>query len=201
VCIDTDQLGGIHVLWSDHVPSDPNTPIWSIFYVRMDVSSATIPPPVVLVQGQGRALRPFLEAKDDGTLHLVWLDDRAVSQTSPFEVYYKRFLPGIGWGKIKRFTYDGTNHDRAIIVAGAGESLNLVWEDYRGNAPDIYYRQITPERGWERTATPLTTDLTSSQSPTLVSLPGGKLLLIWSDSQETGSYRILAKEGTAVSGS
>jgi hypothetical protein len=201
VTIDADQLGGVHILWSDRVPSDPNNPVWSIFYVRLDVAAAAIPPPVVLVQGQGLALRPFLEAKDDGTLHLVWLDDRAASRLASFEIFYKRFLPGIGWGRIKRFTYDITNHGRPVIVAGAGESLNLVWEDYRGGPPDILYRQITPEKGWEREATPLTTDITSSQDPTLVSLPNGNLLLIWSDSQETGTFRILAKEGSAVSGS
>jgi hypothetical protein len=191
----------VHILWSDRVPSDPSDPVWSIFYVRLDVAAAAIPPPVVLVQGQGLALRPFLEAKDDGTLHLVWLDDRAASRLASFEIFYKRFLPGIGWGRIKRFTYDITNHGRPVIVAGAGESLNLVWEDYRGGPPDILYRQITPEKGWEREATPLTTDITSSQDPTLVSLPNGNLLLIWSDSQETGTFRILAKEGSAVSGS
>jgi len=199
--IHADQQGGVHILWSDRVPSDPSDPVWSIFYVRLDVASAAIPPPVLLVQGQGLALRPFLEAMNDGTLHLVWLDDRTASRLASFEIFYKRFLPGIGWGKTKRFTYDVTNHGRAVIAAGAGESLNLVWEDYRGGPPDIFYRQITPEKGWEREATPLTTDVSSSQDPTLVSLPNGNLLLIWSDSQETGTFRILAKEGSAVSGS
>jgi hypothetical protein len=128
----------------------------------------------------------------------VWLDSRAAAHNDVFEVFYKRFLPGVGWGKDKRFTYDVTNHARPVIVAGAGRSLNVVWEDFRFGSPDIFYRQITPETGWDRDATALTTDESASQSPTLLSEPNGRLLLIWSGAQEGGTFRIFVREGLAV---
>jgi hypothetical protein len=196
--IDSDQLGGIHIFWSDRVISTPDQ-VWDLFYTRLDAASSTVPPPKDLVHATSVAVHPYVEALDDGTVYLVWLDSRAASHNDAFEVYYKRFLPGVGWGKDKRFTYDGTNHARPVIVSGAGHSLNVVWEDFRFGSPDIFYRQITPETGWDRDVTPLTTDESASQSPTLVSEPNGGLLLIWSGAQEGGTFRIFVREGSAVS--
>ena len=196
--IDADELGGVHIFWSDRVPAQLPDLKWDLFYTRLDAASSAIPLPRDFVRGGATAVRPYVEALPDGTVHLVWLDNRAASQSETFEVYYKRYLPGVGWGKDKRFTYDVTNHARPVIVAGGGQSLNVVWEDFRFGSPDIFYRQITPERGWDRDLTQLTTDESASQAPTLVSLTGGGLLLIWSDAQESGTFRIFAKEGTAA---
>ena len=195
--VDADELGGIHVFWSDRVPAQLPDQKWDLFYTRLDASSFAIPLPRDLVRGGATSVRPHVEALPDGTVHVVWLDNRAASRFETFEVFYKRYLPGVGWGKDKRFTYDITNHARPVIVAGAGPSLNIVWEDFRFGSPDIFYRQITPERGWDRDLTQLTTDESASQAPTLVSLMNGGLLLIWSDAQESGTFRIFAKEGTA----
>lgn len=195
--IDTDQLGGIHIFWSDRVIATPDQ-IWHLFYTRLDAGSSAIPPPKDLVHGNSIAVHPYVEALDDGTVYLVWLDSRAATHNDVFEVFYKRFLPGVGWGKDKRFTYDVTNHARPVIVAGAGRSLNVVWEDFRFGSPDIFYRQITPETGWDRDVTALTTDESASQSPTLLSEPNGRLLLIWSGAQEGGTFRIFVREGLAV---
>ncbi|HET9233396.1 MAG TPA: hypothetical protein VFP10_04595 [Candidatus Eisenbacteria bacterium] len=195
--MDADELGGIHVFWSDRVPAQLPDLKWDLFYTRLDAASPTIPLPRDLVRGGATAVRPYVDALADGTLHLVWLDNRSASRYEAFEVFYKRYLPGVGWGKDKRFTYDITNHARPVIVAGGGPSLNVVWEDFRFGSPDIFYRQITPERGWDRDLTQLTTDESASQAPTLVSLTNGGLLLIWSDAQESGTFRIFAKEGAA----
>lgn len=194
--IDTDQLGGIHIFWSDRVISSTDQ-IWDIFYERLDAASPSIPLPKDLVHATSIAVDPYVEALDDGTVHLVWLDSRAASRSDAFEVFYKRYLPGVGWGKDKRFTYDITNHARPVIV-GAGRTLNVVWEDFRFGSPDIFYRQITPETGWDRDVTPLTTDESASQSPTLLSEPNGGLLLIWSGAQEAGTFRIFVREGMAA---
>jgi len=195
--MDADELGGIHIFWSDRVPSSLPDLEWGLFYQRLDAASTAIPVPRDLVRGGATAARPFVEALEDGTVYLVWLDNRAASRVDAFEVFYKRYLPGVGWGKDKRFTYDVTNHARPVIVAGAGQTINVAWEDFRFGSPDIFYRQITPERGWDRELTQLTTDESASQSPTLVAEPDGRLLLIWSDAQEGGTFRICAKGGVA----
>jgi len=196
--IDADELGGIHIFWSDRIVASTPDQVWDIFYERLDAGTSAIPLPKDLVHASSIAVNPYVEALDDGTVYLVWLDSRAASRNDSFEVYFKRFLPGVGWGKDKRFTYDVTNHARPVIVAGAGRSLNVAWEDFRFGSPDIYYRQITPETGWDRDETPLTTDESASQSPTLISEPNGRLLLIWSGAQEGGSFRIFVREGTAA---
>ena len=197
--IDTDELGGIHIFWSDRVPAPQPDQKWDLFYTRLDAASPSIPAPRDLVRGGSTSVRPYVEALPDGTVYVVWLDNRAASQLDAFEVFFKRYLPGVGWGKDKRFTYDITNHARPVIVAGGGQSLNVVWEDFRFGSPDIFYRQVTPERGWDRDLTQLTTDESASQAPTLVALANGGLLLIWGDAQEGGTFRIFAKEGTASS--
>jgi len=196
--IAADELGGIHIFWSDRIVAAMPDQVWDIFYERLDAGTSAIPPPKDLVHASSIAVNPYVEALDDGTVYLVWLDSRAASRNDSFEVYFKRFLPGVGWGRDKRFTYDVTNHARPVIVAGGGRSLNVVWEDFRFGSPDIYYRQITPETGWDRDETALTTDESASQSPTLVSEPNGRLLLIWSGAQEGGSFRIFVREGTAT---
>jgi hypothetical protein len=196
--IDADELGGIHIFWSDRAGAALPEQAWDIFYERLDAAATTLSPVKDLVHGGAVSIRPYVEALDDGTVNLVWLDSRATAQINVFEIYYKRYLPGVGWGKDKRFTYDITNHARPVIVAGGGRSLNVVWEDFRFGSPDIFYRQITPETGWDRVATPLTTDESASQSPTLVSEPDGRLLLLWSGAQDGGTFRIFAREGTAV---
>ena len=131
-------------------------------------------------------------------MHLVWLDDRVSGNLDYFEVYYKRYLPGIGWGKDKRFTYNRVEHGAPVVLAGPGNTVNVAWEDFRTGSPDIYFRQITDARGWDRDPTPITADVSSSQSPALALAPGGRLTLIWSDAQGPGTFQVFAKDGSAV---
>jgi hypothetical protein len=191
--IDADGFGNVHVVWSDRGQSGSQVTV-DIVYLRINPSSGDQPEPVRLVR-QTTASAPSLEATAAGTLHLVWLDDRDASQGSFREIYYKRFLPDIGWGKDKRFTYDQTDHQRPIITEGARNTLNVVWEDYRTGNPEIYYRQITWETGWDRDLTRLTVDNSASESPSLVALADGELLLVWSDRLGTATSRIFTKIG------
>jgi hypothetical protein len=188
-----DGLGAVHVVWSDRGGGSSSDISFDIVYLSLEPEGAISP--VRLIQHGGVAVRPFIEVMPDATLHLVWMDDRDVAHLGLSEIYYKRHLPGIGWGKDKRFSYDRTDHDRPIIVAGPSNTLNLAWEDYRTGSPDIFYRQITWETGWDRSATRLTADVSSSQSPTLVALSDGTLILLWADAQGTGVFRINTKEG------
>ena len=128
-------------------------------------------------------------AAPDGTLHLVWSDNRLSTigiRSGYFDVYYKRYLPGVGWGHDKQFSWDGTDHARPILTLGAGSTVNICWEDYRFGNPEIYYRQITPETGWDPDPSRLTSDAGASQSPTLLSVPGGGILLLWADARGAG---------------
>lgn len=192
--VDADGLGSVYVAWADRGAPNQSRLTYDILY-QVLVPGGSIAPIRLIAMG-GVSVSPHLEVMDDGTVHLVWMDDRVGASSNYSEIYYKRFLPGIGWGNDKRFSYDGSDHDRPIIVAGPDRTLNLAWEDYRTESPDIYYRQITEEFGWDPEPTRLTADVSSSVAPSLVALPDGKLILIWSDAQGTGTFRIHAKEGT-----
>jgi hypothetical protein len=192
-----DRIGGVHVAWVDRGIDEARRSSWGVLYVRLGLEPG-IPDPVRIIDHSGSALRPFLEALPDGTVHLIWLDNRNSPQVNYYEIYVKRSLPGIGWGKDKRFTYDQTDHGQPIVVYSGAGRLNVVWEDYRNGAPDLLYRQITPETGWDRDVTRLTADATSSQAPSLAALPDGKLFLFWTDTQGSGIFRIFYKEGAAA---
>lgn len=196
--INSDALGTVYVVWSDRGPPSGQDPNYEISFVRIE-PGGSVSVPTILVENPANAVRPFIEALEDGTLHVVWLDGRVAHLFTYYEIFYKRYLPGIGWSKEKRFTYDGTDHGRPVIVAGPGQSLNIAWEDYRSGAPDIFFRQITWERGWDREATQITADISSSQAPTLLTTDDGQLLMMWTDAQGSGVFRIVAKVGEVES--
>jgi hypothetical protein len=195
--IDADGLGRVHIVWSELGPGDKNTLVPEILYLRIDPD---VPPGQVsvthLVKTSYPVSSPYLAVMEDGTIHLVWLDGRDATNSGFSEIYYRRFLPDIGWGKDKRFTYDGTTHLRPLIVKGAEGTLNVVWEDYRQGNPEIYYRQITWETGWDRSPTRLTTDSSTSRTPSLVATESGDLVLFWTDTEAGGDSRILTKVGS-----
>jgi hypothetical protein len=194
--VDVDGLGRVHIVWSSLGPGDGETPAPEILYLRLDPDVPHDLQPTHLVRTASSANSPYLEVLEDGTIHLVWLDSRNSVQGLFSEIYYKRFLPDIGWGKDKRFTYDLTTHLRPLITVGAEGSLNVVWEDYRSGNPEIYYRQITWETGWDRSPTRLTVDNSTSRSPSLVALNDGGLVLFWTDTQTSGNSRIFTKTGS-----
>lgn len=193
----TDGYGVIHLAWSERleIQDNPRDLNREIFYANVPASGA--PPSVVrLTSAGGNSRSPFLEATADGTLHLVWLDNRSSPGRDYFEIFYRRYLPGIGWGKDKRFSYDGIDHARPVVAAGAQNTVNVAWEDFRHGNPEIYFRQITVETGWDREATRLTRDLNASLRPALLAFPGGNLLLLWTDSPDATSFQVYAREGS-----
>jgi len=196
VSVDVDGLGRVHIVWAEF-GSDGQTVAPEILYVRLDPDVPHEGIEVThLVKTTYALSSPFVTVMPDGTVHLIWLDGRDAPQGDFSEIYYKRLLPDIGWGKDKRFTYDEKTHLRPIIVRDPEGSLNVLWEDYRQGNPEIYYRQITWETGWDRTATRLTTDNSTSRSPSLVALSDGGLIVFWTDTEAGGSSRIFTKFGS-----
>ncbi len=188
-----DGMGNIHVAWQDRTGSSREDQGSDLLYVRLDIGGED-PEPVRLVSRLSLAQRPFLTATEEGVLHLVWLDSRDAAGGLYSEVYYKRFLPGIGWGHDKRFTWNNFDHARPVVTA-VGATVNIGYEDFRYGNPEIYYRQITPEFGWDPKPTRLTHDIYASQSPALVALPEGRLILLWADSRLNGAFGIFAMTG------
>jgi hypothetical protein len=192
-----DAVGGVHIVWRDRVGSVRTGISYDIFYLRIEGMEPP-PAPLRLINHVSIAQWPAIAATDDGVLHLVWADNRDAQRGTFFEIYYKRFLPGIGWGHDKRFTRDNHDHSRPVVAVGAGATVNVAWEDFGDGNSEIYFRQITPEFGWDQTATRLSLDVSSSQTPALRSLPDGSMLALWTDARGFGDFRLLAKSGATL---
>lgn len=200
VTLVADPVGGTHLAWSDRVGVDQRgRPIHDLFYLHVAPGQEETAEPVRLVTGPSRSSSPYLAVTSDSAVHLVWLDTRDAQGAYDSEIYYRRFLPGIGWGKSKRFSYDLSHHGRPVIIEGSGGTLNVAWEDYRAGNPEIYYRQITHETGWDPQGTRLTDDPSSSQTPFLVTLEDGDMVLFWTDAVGSGDFRIYARDGNVFS--
>ena len=196
--IGVDGLGTVHIAWSDRVGNQRDGSYLNLFSIRLEPGQESNAKTSRLIEGNWNMYAPYLAVTEDGTVHLAWLDDRTNTVGNPSEVFYRRFLPGIGWGHVKQFSRDQTQHAQPMIVEGAGGSMNLVWEDYRTGNPEIYYRQITPTTGWDPFGTRLTAHPSASQSPALAPLPEGRMLLIWTDALESNEIRVYAKLGNVV---
>jgi hypothetical protein len=194
-----DGLGYVHVAWSDrHGPIRPGgTYNYEIFYVAIAPEDDPVVEPAQITNNGALSLEPFLAATPDGVVHLVWLDNRS-SQGVTFDVFYKRYLPAVGWGKDKRFTYGDRSKGQPVIAFGANNTLNVAWEDFRHGNPEIYYRQVTYETGWDPEITRLTFDASPSVKPQIVSSPSGGLFLVWGEAQNSSTLRVFAKSGSAL---
>ncbi len=85
-----------------------------------------------------------------------------------------------------------------MVAVGVGASVNVAWEDFRDGNSEIYFRQITPELGWDPASTRLSLDISSSQTPALLPLPDGSILALWTDARGFGDFRLLAKSGAIL---
>jgi hypothetical protein len=192
-----DAVGGVHIVWRDRVGSIRTGISYDIFYLRIEGMEPP-PPPLRLINHVSTAQWPAIAATEDGVLHLVWTDNRDAQRGSYFEIYYKRYLPGIGWGHDKRFTRDNHDHSRPVVAVGSGATVNVAWEDFGDGNSEIYFRQITPEFGWDQTPTRLSLDVSSSQTPALLPLPDGSILALWTDARGFGDFHLLAKSGATL---
>ena len=193
-----DSVGSVFFVWRQRQQQGGTRPTFGLFLAQLNAGSDSASAPVPLVSLVAVSTDPFLQASPDGTVHLVWLDNRGMFyEGAPFMIYYKRYLPGIGWGKDKRFSYDTVPHMRPVAVPGPGKAVNIAWEDYAGGNPEIAYRQITPETGWDPKPTRITADLSASVSPVILSREDGRLFLFWTDLLPSGNARVLVQEGRA----
>ncbi len=195
VVLAADGIGGVHAVWRLQEGNARTGIYYQIMYVYLGADRPDPPQPTLIVTHPSISHQPNLTAAEDGTLHLVWMDNRNAIGAAYFEIFYKRYLPGIGWGHDKRFTYEDSEHARPVAVTGADGVVNIAWEDYRDGNSRVYYRQITPEFGWDPLPTPLSDGPGSGQTPTLVSFPDERIVVLWTDALATGDTRILAKEG------
>ncbi|HEX7879330.1 MAG TPA: hypothetical protein VF720_07965 [Candidatus Eisenbacteria bacterium] len=192
-----DSAGDIQLVWQDGIldggtDTNFNTEIW---YMPLDSDGVPRAQPVRVSRALGFSQKPNLAIGADGAIHFVWSDGRDSSPTNPNyfpqAIWYRRWLPGLGFGHEKRFVFSGADHLNPTVATTPDGTVNIVWEDYILGNSELYYRQITPDTGWDVSPTRLTNTVGPTRGPSLLADGDGSLHLVWSDagSGEEGSIR------------
>ncbi|MFC2093100.1 T9SS type A sorting domain-containing protein [Bacteroidota bacterium] len=143
----------VHVVWHD--TRDGN---YEIYYKRSTDGGVS--------WGMDKRLTDYIEESLDASVsvsgsvvHVVWEDYR----DGNWEIYYKRSTDGgVSWGTDTRLT-NNSAVSQYPSVAVSGSVVHVVWEDFRDENPEIYYKR-------NPTGNPIGINTISTEVPTLFSL-------------------------------
>lgn len=201
-----DPVGDLHLVWQDGIlDGGPdinfNSEVW---YMLLDTDGTPRALPTRVSKALGYGSRPSLALGVDGSLHVVWSDGRDTAPANPsyfpMAIWYRRWLPGLGFGHEKRFAFSGVDHLNPTVATANDGTVNVVWEDYIHGNGELYFRQIHPDTGWDVQATRLTSTVGPTRAPGILADGDGTLHLIWSDagSGEEGSVRYRSGQAGAT---
>jgi hypothetical protein len=182
-----DSADELHLLWQDHVLAGVGEVPSNVEIYHLQLSRDGVPygAPFRVSNGLNVSQTPRLALAKDGALHVVWADNRdpAPGQPDffPYAIWYRRWLPGLGFGHEKRFSHSAVNLLFPSVAAGPDGTVNVVWEDYSHGNSEIYFRQIRPETGWDVVKTRLTLSAGPTSGPSLLADDSGQLHLICTD--------------------
>ena len=178
--IATTMDGVVHVVWEDNRAGAKLQLFYKKFTPGVGWSAEQ---QLVFVPGAGVARNPSLTATRSGRLHLVWRDTRDGNA----EVYYKQFVPGVGWDAVDtRVTVQASTQFEAQVDADPMDNVYIAWTDLRNGAsnPDIYYvERKNGTWGTELALVSAASDTTNSVQhfPGLTHDGTGYSYLTWSD--------------------
>ncbi|MBE2219329.1 MAG: T9SS type A sorting domain-containing protein [Ignavibacteria bacterium] len=123
-------------------------------------------------------------------VHVVWQDDR----DGNYEIYYKRSAnSGANWGSDTRLT-NFTLNSMTPAIAVSGQSVHVVWMDFRDGNREIYYKLSTDGGSSWGTDVRLTNNSSLSQAPSVI-VSGTAVHVVWDDYRD-GNYEIYYKRST-----
>jgi len=181
-----DSLGNAHVAWANNLLGN-----YEIYYRKFTPGVGWSNTFQVSTSGI-LAWSPSIGADRNGNAYLVWSDKK----DGNFEIYFRRYLDGIGWGNQKRLSYNpAVSGNPSVAVDGDG-NLHMVWEDFRDGNDEIYYREITNLEGpgWDPIETRLTVDGSTSWDPSVAADRRGNVHVVWADNRDL-NFEIYYKLG------
>lgn len=175
-----DPTGDLHLVWKDNlidaVPGE-NEETTAIYYLKLAADGTPLGIPFRLHYNGWFSWQPTISRGEDGALHIFWWEDTG----SASGIWYRRWLPGPGFGRAKEFYSTGSSNHSPRVAAAPDGTVNLVWEDYSYGNSEVSYRQIRPDTGWDVEATRLTVTTGPAQQPCILAGEGGRLDVVWSD--------------------
>ncbi len=204
--IDTDNNGGLHVVWYDTTNG-----LWGsdfeIMYANYTAGSGWSNATVIsdgyngIYWNTGDSYYPEVAVENRGTIHVVWRDTTPGPWGGPFpdyEIMYVNYTATTGWSNATVISdgYNGTywNNDTSeapsIAVDSAG-IVHVVWYDYTngkwGTDIEIMYTRYTPGLGWSN-ATVISDGYNgvywntgASRSPSIAAENNGAVHVVWWD--------------------
>lgn len=115
----------VHVVWQDYRDGD-----WNIYRRRLNVAESTIQ----VTNDPSSSQHPTAAGTPDGTLHLMWSDDRFGTP----QILYESVGPG-GSSLTHRVTSSWNEATLPSLIAGQNGDLDLVWRDSRDGNREIYH--------------------------------------------------------------
>jgi len=174
----------VHVVWYDN--RDGN---WEIYYKRSTDGGSNWGADTRLTNNTANSWFPSI-AVSGSVIHVVWHDDRY----GDWEIYYKRSTDGgANWGADVRLT-NAILYSLYSSVAVSGSVVHVVWEDYRNNNYEIYYKRSEDGGSGWGADTRLTNNTNESVYPS-VAVSGSVVHVVWYDLRD-GNYEIYYKRST-----
>jgi hypothetical protein len=176
----------IHVVWYD----DRHGRL-EIYYKRSTDDGITWGSDVRLTNAAEDSEDPLLYVIGT-SVHVVWSDWR----DGNWEIYYKRSTNnGVNWSSDVRLTNStGFSEHPHVATTPDGQTIHVVWQDYRDGNYEIYYKRSTNGGVNWGSDTRLTNATGNSRWPSLA-ISGTTIHLTWTDDR-TGTEQIYYKKST-----
>jgi hypothetical protein len=176
----------IHVVWYDDRHG-----YYEIYYKRSTDDGLTWGSDVRLTNAVQDSEDPVLYVIGT-SVHVVWSDWR----DGNWEIYYKRSTNnGVNWTSDVRLTNStGFSEHPQIVTTQDGQTIHVVWQDYRDGNYEIYYKRSTDGGVNWGSDTRLTNATGNSRWPSLA-ISGTTIHLTWTDNR-TGTEFIYYKKST-----
>jgi len=171
-----DSAGNIHAVWS---AGDAGRR--KIYATTMAAQTTGFGPSVQVTTDSADHCYPDVALGDDGTLYMVWQDDR----NGHWDIYASLSIDGQTWSEPIQVTDSESDETHPAIAVGSGESSDLVyvtWQDDRNSHWDIYVATLTGGFG-DGTISRVTSDSADQTEPDIAIDGNGAVYLVWTDTR------------------
>jgi len=164
----------IHVVWYDD--RDGN---FEIYYLQSIDGGSTWRTENRLTEDSGYSVFPSV-AVSGSNVHIVWMDLR----NGPPDIYYKRSTDGGTTWQIDTDLPGYHSNAWSPSITVAESNIHLVWNDWRYEGIEIYYKRSTDKGTTWENDTRLTDDNTYSVGPS-VAVSDSNVHVVWNDDRDS----------------